>query len=323
MGKTAKILTVTGSVIAGGVILSLAYLFYFLPDAGPAPEISITATPEMLARGEYLANHVAVCIDCHSTRDWNNFAGPVVPGTEGKGGERFDKSLGFPGAFYSRNITAYGIGDWTDGEIFRLITTGVDKDGEPIFPVMPAYRTMDPNDVKAIIAYIRTLDPIEYSPPESQATFPMNLIMRTIPKPSHMRPAPAKSDTVSYGKYLVEIAACGDCHTPREKGHPIEGMHLAGGFAMPLPTGGVARSANLTSDPETGLGAWNKDLFIQRFKAYEDPSMKEFPVGKGEFNSYMPWTMYSGMTEEDLGAIFAYLQTVKPVKNEVAAFTAE
>lgn len=70
-----------------------------------------------------------MCLDCHSQRDYSKFAAPLVPGTEGKGGELFGKDLGFPGDFYSPNITPAGVGNWTDGELFRTITTGVSKDG--------------------------------------------------------------------------------------------------------------------------------------------------------------------------------------------------
>jgi hypothetical protein len=75
-------------------------------------------------------------MDCHSTRDWNLLSGPIIPGTEGKGGDIFPEEGGFTGNFYSSNITPAGIQDWTDGELYRLITTGVKKDGEPIFPIL-------------------------------------------------------------------------------------------------------------------------------------------------------------------------------------------
>lgn len=84
---------------------ALAYVIFALPNVGAAPSISIQKTPERLERGKYLANHVTACMDCHSTRDWSRFSGPMLPGTEGKGGELFDPKFGFPGTFYSANIT--------------------------------------------------------------------------------------------------------------------------------------------------------------------------------------------------------------------------
>src|ERR1043165_8012 len=88
-------------VIAGFV----GYVKLFLPNVGEPKDIKITYTPERVQRGQYLANSVAVCMDCHSTRDWTQFSGPIKQGTFGIGGEKFTRELGFPGNFYSRNIT--------------------------------------------------------------------------------------------------------------------------------------------------------------------------------------------------------------------------
>lgn len=76
-----------------------------------------------------------------------------------KGGEFFGPDLGFPGEFYSRNLTPANLRGWTDGEIFRAITAGVNKEGEALFPVMPYrnYSKMDKEDIYDIIAYLRTL----------------------------------------------------------------------------------------------------------------------------------------------------------------------
>lgn len=73
-----------------------AILFYttnFLPKV-PLPEVNIVTSPENIERGHYLANNVIVCMDCHSTRDWQFFSGPVKPGSEGVGGEIYDKKNG-------------------------------------------------------------------------------------------------------------------------------------------------------------------------------------------------------------------------------------
>lgn len=299
------------------------YLQYAFPNVDAAPVISIEKTPALVERGEYLANHVAVCIDCHSTRDFSRFSGPLQPGTEGKGGDKFDHSMGFPGTFYAKNITSdkeTGIGAWTDGEIYRAMTKGVSKNGEPLFPVMPykAFSQMKTEDVYAIIAYIRTLPPIKNTVPESDPDFPMNLILRTMP--SDEAPALEQTvlnDEVAKGKYLLTIASCSDCHTPRDKGTPIENMHLAGGYEFPTPDGGILRSANITPEKETGIGNWTEDAFVQRFKQQEHPTA----VAPGGPNTIMPWSMYAGMEEADLRAIYKYLQTVEPVKNRMERFT--
>ncbi|MEZ4764059.1 MAG: hypothetical protein R3C26_13015 [Calditrichia bacterium] len=63
--------------------------------------------------------------------------------------------------------------------------------------------------------------------------------------------------------------------------------------------------------------------FINRFKQYADSSYQSPVVSINEFNTIMPWTMYAGMSEEDLGAIYAYLKTVSPVKNKVVGFKSD
>jgi len=81
------------------------------------------------------------------------------------------------------------------------------------------------------------------------------------------------------------------------------------------------RSANITPDMETGIGKWNKYQFVSKFKQYDNPDAHNIPVKPNDFNTVMPWMMYSGMTEEDLSAIYAYLRTVKPVSNKVVKFS--
>ncbi len=308
------------------IIIPLAGYIYIItayPKVSPAKDIQIKSTPELIARGNYLANHVAVCMDCHSVRDWSKFSGPLKENTLGKGGEKFSHEYGFPGTFYSKNITPYNLKSWTDGEIYRLITTGVKKDGNPIFPVMPypAYNKMTPDDVKAIIAYIRTLKPIKSDVPDSKADFPMNIIMRFIPKDSQLIKKPSPSDKITYGKYLVNISACTECHTQQIKGKPKPGYFLAGGFEFKMP-GFISTSANITPDKETGIGNWSREDFVKRFKQFDPANYTPHKVNKGQFNTAMPWYMYAGMTEEDLSAIYEYLKTVKPVKNKVQTFKA-
>jgi mono/diheme cytochrome c family protein len=294
-----------------------------LPDVGEAEDIQVELTSERIERGNYLANSVASCMDCHSKRDWSKFAGPVVEGSLGMGGEEFNQKYGFPGKFYAKNITPFALTDWTDGEILRAISSGVNKDGVALFPLMPHpnYGKLDREDLYSIIAYIRTLKPIENIVPESEPDFPMNFIINTIPQKANYSKIPDPANPVAYGAYLFTAAACGDCHTKAEKGTPIAGMELAGGFEFPMPLGGTARSANITPDMETGIGNWNEEAFVQRFKAYSDSTYISTETKKGDFNTIMPWTMFSTMKPEDLKAIYAYLRTVKPIKNKIVKFS--
>ncbi len=323
-----KILKIAAYLIGGIVLLlvcALAFLQLGFPKVDPATEITIEYSPDRVERGEYLAHHVTVCMDCHSKRDFSQFSGPPAEGTLGIGGDRFDHSMGLPGVFYAKNITPFGISDYTDGELFRLITTGVTNDGRPMFPLMPYvyYGKMDPEDIYDIIAYIRSLPSIESDVPDSEADFPVNLILRTIPTNAEMVTKPSPSDQVAYGAYLVNASGCIECHTQvSPEGVIIKEVAFSGGRSFPFPDGSVVTSANITQCPDTGIGNWNEEMFLGRFSQYSDSGYVIPKVNPGEFNSIMPWTMYAGMKEEDLKAIYAYLKTIKPITNEVIKFTA-
>ena len=323
MKKTLRIIGYFLLFVVVVVGILLAYVKFALPNIDAPEDLKVEATTERIERGKYLAYNVTVCMDCHSARDYNLFSAPLVEGSDGKGGEVFDRKFGFPGRFIAKNITPFNLKDWTDGEIYRAITSGVKKDGTPIFPVMPYayYGKMDKEDIYSIIAFLRTLKPIENVTDTPEADFPMNFIMNTIPsKPDHGK-LPDPANEVEYGKYLVYSAGCYECHTkPDDKGNKIAGMDFAGGWPFTIGEGKTVTSSNITPDKETGIGNYTKEAFVTRFKAYADTSYKAHPVGKEEFNTIMPWMMYAGMTEKDLGAIYEYLKTVKPVKNKVETF---
>lgn len=321
-----KLLKILGGAIAAIIGIAIVFLIYFntkYPDVDAAPVLSVERTPERIERGRYLANSVTVCIDCHATRDWTKFSGPVVPGTEGKGGEEFSEDVGgVPGQIYATNITPAGIADYTDGELLRTFTTGVTKHNRALFPLMPymSYHHLTQEDAYSIVAYIRSLAPIENKVGESSLNFPLNFIVKTMPLKSFTPgPEPDRTNSLTYGKYLTEIGACDDCHTPAVKGAPVPGMDFAGGFEFKFP-GGIVRSLNITPDMETGIGEWSRDHFIARFRAFSGPEIHEVTMEPHEFNTPMPWTMYAGMTDEDLGAIYDHLRTLKPVRNQVEKF---
>jgi mono/diheme cytochrome c family protein len=319
-----KLLKVLGIVVLSFFLIIILVLFYIkmaLPNVGPAPQIRVGNSDARIERGAYLATSVMSCMDCHSKRDMNQFSMPMAPATKGQGGERFDQSLGFPGIYYSANITPAGIGSWTDGEIYRAITTGVRKNGKPIFPVMPyhAYGYADPEDVESVIAFLRTLPSIENVVPESSSDFPMNFILNTIPKKAAPMKIPVAGDSLANGQYLFTIASCHDCHTPFESGKFDETLALAGGRNFPVD-GGIVTSANITPDKETGIGTWNRDIFVRRFTSYRDSANAHRVVQRGELQTYMPWTLYGHMTDRDLGNIYAYMQTLAPIKHAVVKF---
>jgi hypothetical protein len=325
MRKLAKWAGITLGAVIGMAACGVAYLRFGFPKVSAASNLKVQASPELLARGKYLAEHVTVCVDCHSTRDWGRFAGPLVAGTEGKGGERFGEEFGFPGTFYARNITPAALSGWSDGEIVRAFTAGVSKDGRPYFPVMPypLYGHLCERDVHALVAYVRALAPIDNAPPPSAPKFPFSLILRTIPHdPSPWScPDVAGTKEVDKGKYLAHVAGCIECHTKQDKGKRLPGMDFAGGFEFALPTG-TARSANLTPHAETGLGNWTRAAFVRRFKDYASPDATPKVEGNAR-QTVMPWAMYAGMTEDDLGALFEYLRTVPAVPNKIEPWTAK
>lgn len=303
------------------LILGVAgYVKLFLPKVDAAPDLKFTITLQRIAHGEYLANHVTVCIDCHSTRNWNKFSGPITINTLGIGGEYFGKEVGMPGKIYSKNITPYHLKDWTDGEIFRTITTGVNKKGEAIFPIMPYlyYGKMDKEDILDIIAYIRSLAPLTSNPAAHELDFPMNFIINSIPHNAHLETKPPKTDVIKYGGYLVNAAACAECHTPVKRGQIIPELLFSGGRDFMFPYG-VTLSANITPDTKTGIGSWTETDFIKRFKAYQDTTLLP-DLKSTDSNTPMPWIMYAGMDSSDLSAIYHYLLTLKPIKNKVNHF---
>jgi mono/diheme cytochrome c family protein len=323
MKKFLKFLLYTLLAVVVLVGALVTYVKSALPDVGQPEEITVERTPERIERGRYLAHSVTICMDCHSTRDWTKFSGPLTDGTLGKGGERFDQSVGMPGVFISKNITPEGIARYTDGELFRVITTGVSKEGKAMFPLMTFryYGKMDREDIYSIIAYIRTLEPITNPVLESEPDFPMSVIINTIPQPAAPQPRPDTSDQLAYGHYMASAGACVECHTKVDKGQIIPEVAFAGGREFAFPDGSVVRSSNISPDKDSGIGNWTREQFIARFKAYADSSYVVPSVKPGEYNSIMPWTMYGQMKEEDLSAIYTYLQSVSPITNKVTRFT--
>lgn len=148
----------------------------------------------------------------------------------------------------------------------------------------------------------------------------------------------AGADVVARGKYLVTVAVCNDCHTPWKMGdkgpEPDMSRMLSGhpeGTALPPPPAqqgpwimsasatntawagpwGISYTANLTPDAETGLGKWTLRNFVETIRSGRH-------MGRGrELLPPMPAPMYRHFSDEDLAAIFSYLQSVPAVKNRV------
>ena len=278
----------------------------------------------VLERGSYLANHVAGCLDCHSKRDFTKYSGPIVPGTEGGGGMVFDQKFGLPGTLYARNITpdtATGIGSWTDDELIRAVTQGISRNGDTLFPLMPYpnYNRMAKEDLLSIIAFIRTLKPINNKVPPRQLMMPISMAYPG----AHLQPSidgnkrPAESDTIPYGEYLTNMADCATCHSPLTPHGPDMNQMFAGGYPFDLGTHTVV-SANITPDSSTGIGMWSEGMFLDKFTKYRNPTA--FNVDSANRNTIMPVSLFAGMKDQDLKAIYAYLRSIKPISNKVDKF---
>jgi hypothetical protein len=322
MSSLLKILAALAALVVVVAAGALIYIYGFLPRQRPAPDFQIVSTPEVVARGEYLVKHVLLCNDCHSERDWTLYSGPAKPPL-GAGRPCMDRDTkpvginfgmpGFPGRLCIRNITPdveTGIGAWTDGEIARAIREGVSRNGEALFPIMPwfMYTILSDEDTAAVIAYMRAQPPVESFRPDRTLDFPLNIVFRFYPRPlDGPVTAPPRSDTVAYGKYLSKIARCEFCHTARVRGQvePQAERLFSGGVPFTMGTR-TQYSMNLTPH-ETGLGAWTREMFFERFRRHTEP----FPVTEEE-NSEMDWVAFSGMSDEDLGAIWDFLQTLPP-----------
>jgi mono/diheme cytochrome c family protein len=280
-----------------------------LASASTAPARVFRASPSAtrLARGRYLVESVMSCFGCHS--EINADVQPL-PGMKGAGAV-------FPGKRPFRvvalNITPdkeTGIGNWTDAQLANAIRDGIAPDGRQLFPVMPYmnYRALSDEDLKAIIVYLRSIPPVRHALARSGIPSAVLASLPKLPPVREPAPPPNLSSPVRRGKYLVTLADCHTCHTPMDpQGRFLPGMDFAGGRILDGPWGRVA-SANITPDP-SGISYYTRAMFFQ--------VMREGRLGARELNPIMLSGYFRGMSDRDIGAIFAYLKTLKPVKHRV------
>ena len=310
-------------VLAALFSITIAAVYFSACNNSTSDKQASTETDslkQLVDRGHYLAHYVTQCMDCHSVRDTGKFSMPVVPGTEGGGAPiPFGKAEGIPGEVTPPNITPFALKDWSDEEIIRAITGGINKKGDTLFPIMPYqhYSKMAKNDILAIVAYIRTLKPIERTTPPRKLEIPMSMLGPLPVVNLDNNTIPDKADKVKYGEYIVNAAVCSECHTPMGPQGPDFSKIFSGGFVFDLPMFKVG-VANITPDSATGIGTWTEEMFLARFKNNgADEMVNKYP---GRMNSIMPWAMYAKMGEEELKAVYAYLRTVKPITNKVEKY---
>lgn len=301
--------------------IGFAYLELRSPNIAPPADIKVEITPERLERGRYIFENLADCTGCHSEHDMKKFAAPVLPGRTGSG-QVFPKELGFPGSVVAPNLTPdpeTGLGKWTDGEKIRAIREGISRDGRALFPFMPygSFRQMSDEDVYSVVAYLNSLPPVRNQLSRTTLDFPVNLLIKSAPQPVLTPVAkPDKTNSVKYGEYLAKMSGCGHCHTQQEKGELKEDLLFAGGFEFRVP-GFSVFSANITPEMETGIGNWSEERFIEKFRGYGNFTPENIPIVTQANFTLMPWLGYAKLQEEDLRAIYRFLRTVKPIRNNV------
>ena len=230
------------------------------------------------------------------------------------------------GTVYSTNITPdqkTGLGAWTDQQISDAMIKGIRRDGSRILPVMPydKYSGMAQEDLKALIAFLRTLKPVEKPTPELKTPVPFMrglgtlIYLKIFGRFSTSRPQPPQSG-VERGRYLVDhVSLCGDCHTPRNSlGVPKQSLYLAGASQEIGPLGEAV--PNITPDRETGIGSWKRESIAELLRTGTKP---DFDNVQGLMYEVIAGTThgYKDMTEEDALAIADYLKSIPPIKNKI------
>jgi len=271
--------------------------------------IPAVAEEDAVTRGEYLV-HAGGCFSCHTVAGGEKLAG--------------GRALATPfGTFYSPNITPdpeTGIGRWTDVLFLQALREGVRPDGANYFPVFPypSFTGITDRDALAIKAYLfslpqctgkigRTTCP-SHSPGASCK--PAGSCCSSVP----VRFNPPPSAVLSIIAVLIwslRSAHCGECHTPRNfLGATRPGQWLAG-----TPDGPDGQLVpNITPDPDTGIGKWEKDGVVELLRTGTTPELSKV---KGAMRE----TIDDGLkylSDSDLEAIADYLFTQPPIVHDVS-----
>lgn len=252
--------------------------------------IAIPTDAAAIQRGEHLAT-IYICTDCHGG-DLSGELSFAVPGM-----------LTIP----TPNLTsgAGGIGSFfTDGDWIRAIRHGVGHDGRGLF-VMPSntFYYMSDEDLGALIAYLKSLPPVDNELPARRIE-PVGRVMMAVgmmpplavDRIDHSTPPPAAPEpgvTVAYGKYLSHT--CTECHGVNLNGAPFG------------PPGQEVPTPNLT--PGGTLAAWSEAEFITTLRTGVTP-------GGYELNEEMPWQSYGQMRDDELKALWLYLQSLPTLEQE-------
>ena len=255
------------------------------------PDVVVRAVPaaggvEAVARGEHLAVAISGCTGCHG----EDLGGKVAVE---------DPAIG---TIYASNLTAGegGIGaSYSDEDWARAIRHGIGPDGR-VLGAMPsnAFAHFSDEDLADLLAYIQAQPPVDHVLPARQLSPPGTIIFGTMAYSTlpanlidHERvggAAPERGANAAYGEYLTQIAGCHDCHGPDLGGVDPEN-------APPGPPPGP----NLR--PSGRLGKWTQDDFVTALRSGRTPDGRQL-------SPEMPWEHYRLMTDQELQALWLYLQ---------------
>lgn len=272
--------------------------------------LSIQPSDKLLTRGKALV--AMMCADCH--RD------PQSGQLSGKHMADVPKIMG---RLYSKNITRHpqqGIGSYTEGELAYLLRSGIDRKGH-LSPLMSKPGIAD-EDLQAIIAYLKHAPDKEVQPAAvesgtSRYSMPAKLAFRFVLKPYEYPQQPIAvpdlTQKEAYGKYLVRMLACYECHsrnmTSVDKWEPEKSKgYMAGGARLKGLDGKSIRVPNITMDQETGIGKWTELEFIQAIRESSAPGHRIITY---------PMPNYGALSEQEAAAIYAYIQTIPAVGNKI------
>ena len=276
---------------------------------GTQAATALAADSDLMARGKYLVTAID-CAQCHGDPkvilDPQALTKPESVNVPFIGGREFD--AGPLGTFYAPNLTGdpdTGLGDWTTDQIVNALRNGVDNQGQTIAPLMPYnyFHGMSDDDAKAIAVYLKTLPPVKNQAPDDKRGPIFGFIK---PLTNESIPAPKRDGSAAYGDYLTHhVAFCVDCHSPSNQFRQIPPGHEFAGGNQPVSIG---VGFDLYAPPITGtvLNAqgFTKPAFLQTLRT------GTVPWG-GKLAPIMPWPHYATMSDDDLGAIWEYLQTLK------------
>jgi mono/diheme cytochrome c family protein len=264
-------------------------------------------------RGFYLVNTIMACGNCHTPRDAE---GRTITDQALSGGLKFTTPVFVATAPNITPDTETGIGSWSDAEIKRALVEGLRPDhgrlaGVPLAAIMPAnfYRALLPDDLDAVIAYLRSVKPVRNEVQEPVYKAPVH--RDAYPDAEAGFNNAMFADPVRHGAYLVTIGHCMECHSAWSRGvSDFKGGLGRGGRAFPPREGSPEATppsiaANITSDPTAGIGAWS-DAEIAR------AITRGIARDGRQLKPPMAYAFYAGLKDADLADIIAYLRTVPP-----------